>query len=267
MKIINKCNLFVISILIALSFTSCRSKMGVIKATANKNPMAKLFEQNPRFETFRSQIQINTSGLNAKGDLRIVKNKTIYLSVQAFLGIEVARLKITPDSLIALDRLHRRYFADTFAHIYGFNKQGVNYFTLQALFSNSLFLLGEDSLSVKDMDAFQLTRKSDLIKLTAKKEDGTSFEINKDYQLSQTSLGKDNDRLKLNWSYRDFASFSDLVFPQTMELNAVSPKKSVSATLQYAKIELNKPQQVDLVIPIRYAKVDLSEILKIFSEL
>ncbi len=265
---IRKYSFQVVCFVVVLSvFSSCRSKMVGVKSVAAKQQVVALFENAPHLDSFRSQIQINTNGLSAKGDLRIVKNTAIFLSVQAFLGIEVARLKITPDSLIAVDRLHRRYFADTFAHIYGFNKQGINYFTIQSLFLNSIYILGRDSLNKNDVDAFYWEVKNDETNLTSKKDEGCQFQLDQNLQLKQSILGDKNDRLKLTWSYSDFAKIAQLNFPQNMSLEMSSPKRKIAATLQFAKIELNKSFQIDTQVPLRYSKVDLNEILTIFSGL
>lgn len=254
-------------LLFTLIFASCRSKMVGVKGIASKQEVSTLFDQVPHFDTFRSQIQIETSGLNAKGDLRIVRNRAIYLSVQAFLGIEVARLKVTPDSIIAIDRLHRRYFADSFSHIYGLKNQGINFYTLQGLLSNTLFLQGKDSITLRDVDDFRWERKGAETLLTSKLQEFSTFSLNKDLALVQSSLGDKSDRLNLRWDYSDFAPISKFQFPLHSDISINSSKKMVKASLQYGKIELDKTFQVDAQIPIRYARVDLNDILKIFSDL
>ncbi|MEI7675230.1 MAG: DUF4292 domain-containing protein [Bacteroidales bacterium] len=254
-------------ILIIGTFTSCRSKMVNLNDYAAKKEIVDLFGKAPHFDAFQSQIQINTNGLSAKGDLRIIKNQAIYLSVQAFFGIEVARLKITPDSLIAIDRLHRRYFADTFAHIYGFNSQGINYYTIQSLFTNSIFTLGRDSLTLNDVTAFRWDKRGDETLLTSKKVENSKFLLNRNQQLTQTTLGDKDEKLKLTWSYSEFATFGQTSFPKTMQIDMISTKRKVQATLQFAKIDIDKPFQVECIIPSRYAKVDLNEILNILSGL
>ncbi|MFZ4456405.1 MAG: DUF4292 domain-containing protein [Bacteroidales bacterium] len=261
-------NFLLVSLIFTLlTFTSCRSKQIGVKEIASKQEVSTLFEQVPHFDTFRSQIQIETSGLNAKGDLRVIKNSAIYLSVQAFLGIEVARLKITPDSLIAIDRLHRRYFADTFNHIYGFKNQGINYFTIQGLLTNTLFLQGLDSLSMNDVDAFRWEKTGAETELTSKQQEFAKFTLDKDFQLKRTTLGDNSDRLNMKWEYSDFTTIAKYIFPQHSDIYISSPRKKVSASLQFGRIEIGKQFQVDAQIPIRYSRVDLTEILKIFSEL
>lgn len=256
----------VVLLLTMVGFSSCRSKMAGVKGIASRQEVSTLFANAPHFDTFRSQVQIDANGLSAKGDLRIIRNKTLYFSVQAFLGIEVARVKITPDSIIAIDRLHRRYFADTFAHIYGLRTQGINYFTLQSLFANTLFLQGKDSLDLSDADAFRWEKRNGLTQLTSRKDFFSRFTLSENQQLQQTEIGESGDRVKMSWNYSDFVKLSKLDFPQTMQVDVSSPKRKINLTLKYAKIEVDKSFPVDVTIPLRYAKVDLDEILKMLSQ-
>ncbi|MDD2799510.1 MAG: DUF4292 domain-containing protein [Bacteroidales bacterium] len=255
---------FLLLILLSTALVSCGSSKLKLKEPSTSNQLVELFEQVPHFKTLRSQIQINANGMSAKGDLRIIRNQAVYLSVQAFLGIEIARLKITPDSMIAIDRLHRRYFSDSFAHIYEFNNSGINYNTIQSLFSNTLFILGKDSLKKTDIDQFKFDKKDKQLILTSRKGANTQFVLNENRQLKQTVLVGGVSELKLLWSYSDF---SDRGFPKTMQIEMSSSKRKIGSALEFAKMEFDKPLQVECPIPSRYSKVDLNEILKIFSNL
>ena len=245
--------------------TACKSKMLGVKDYAEKKEVRDLFQKTPRFETLNSQIQISTNGLSAKGDLRMIKNQVIYLSVQAFLGIEVARLKITPDSLIAIDRLHRRYFADSFAQINGLSTKGLSFYTIQSLFTNSLFLTDRDSLSLADISEFVWERKGAETNLSPRKDEKFQFILNQDKQLRQTSLTM--DKFIMLWNYSQFSQAAGYTFPRNMEVEMATEKRKTNLSLEFAKIDLGKSLKVDCQIPQRYSKVDLSEILTLLSGL
>lgn len=245
--------------------TACKSKMLSVKDYAAKKEVQDLFQKSPRFETFNSQIQIGTGGLSAKGDLRMVKNQVIYLSVQAFLGIEVARLKITPDSLIAIDRLHRRYFAESFAQINGLSTKGLSFYSIQSLFTNSLFLTDRDSLSLADVSEFVWSQNGAETALTPRKDDKFQFILNQNKQLRQTSLSV--DKFKMDWNYSQFSQAGGYTFPRNIEVEVASEKRKTNLTLEFAKIDLGKSLKVDCLIPQRYSKVDFSEILTLLSGL
>lgn len=235
------------------------------KNVAANKELANIFNDAPHFETFQAQIQISANGMNAKGDLRILKNREIYLSVQAFF-IEVARLKVTPDSIVALDRLHRRYFADSFEHINAGNTSEINFHTLQALFTNSIFLGNNSKITPENVVDFRAEENQNAITLTPRNSSSVVFSLNKSYQLTQTAFAKSKE-MQLTWDYSKFEPLGNGNFPRTMNINIKSEKGKINSSLEFAKIELGKPHSAELNIPSRYAKVELSDIIKLLTEL
>lgn len=61
-----------------------------------------------------AKVGTDEAGQSVGGTLRMRRDHVIQLSLTKF-GIEGARLIFTPDSLIVLDRIHKRYAANTYA--------------------------------------------------------------------------------------------------------------------------------------------------------
>ena len=67
--------------------------------------------------TGKVALNLNTgSSKNTKlsATLRMKKGEVIQLSVAPLLGIEVARLEISPERILAVDRLHKQYVEVSF---------------------------------------------------------------------------------------------------------------------------------------------------------
>ncbi len=257
----------IVLLMAILAFSSCKTRKLAGRGASSQKDVAELFDKDYNAKTFNSQLQINANGVNAKGDLRIVKDKTIYLSLQAFLGIEVARLKITPDSLVAIDRFNRRYFAESFARLQELTSKGVNFYALQSLFTNKIFLNGQESLTHKDIDEFDWKNKGDETHLIPKKDSNCTFVLNGNRQLTETILTDASERFKLSWLYSDFSVIDAYDFPRQMEVNISSSKRKISSSLHFARIEFGRELNVECAIPSRYTRVNLDDILKIFSGL
>ena len=65
-----------------------------------------------------AKVGVEEAGQSVGGMLRMRRDHVIQLSLTKF-GIEGARVIFTPDSLIVLDRLHKRYAANTYAAFVG----------------------------------------------------------------------------------------------------------------------------------------------------
>lgn len=67
------------------------------------------------------------------------KGEVIQLSVAPLLGIEVARLEISPDRILAVDRLHKQYVEVSFDELNRMADLNLSFNVLQSLFLNEIF--------------------------------------------------------------------------------------------------------------------------------
>ena len=56
------------------------------------------------------------SSFSSSVQVRMVRDKAIFISLRPMLGIEVGKLVITADSLYAVDKVHKRYIAEKSVH-------------------------------------------------------------------------------------------------------------------------------------------------------
>ena len=89
----------------------------------------------------KASVTANDSGQETSFDitLRIHKDSIIWISVSPLLGIEVARIMITPDSIKMLDRLHGQYQCSSFEYINKLLQMKVNFEIVQALLTGNFF--------------------------------------------------------------------------------------------------------------------------------
>jgi len=67
------------------------------------------------------------------------KGEVIQLSVVPLLGIEVARLEISPERILAVDRLHKQYVEVSFEDLNRMANLNLSFNVLQSLFMNESF--------------------------------------------------------------------------------------------------------------------------------
>ena len=88
------------------------------------------------------------------GTLRIKKGEVIQMSIAPLLGIEVARAEISPNGILVIDRMNKRYVEVSFAEVKALAKADLDFHTLQALFLNELFLPSKNDLTARDASSF-----------------------------------------------------------------------------------------------------------------
>ena len=89
-------------------------------------------------------LQAGDKDITVPGKLSMRKDEII--RIQLFipiLGTEVGRLEFTPDHVLIIDRLHKEYIKADYTQVDFLKKQGISFYSLQALFWNQLLLPGE----------------------------------------------------------------------------------------------------------------------------
>ncbi|MEO6633960.1 MAG: DUF4292 domain-containing protein, partial [Mucilaginibacter sp.] len=89
------------------------------------------------FNTFtgkaKTKLDINGNANDVTLNIRIQRDKKIWVSITAIAGIEVARAMITPDSLLLINKLQSLYLRKPFSYVNKYAGQQVNYKTLESL--------------------------------------------------------------------------------------------------------------------------------------
>ncbi|MBR5631666.1 MAG: DUF4292 domain-containing protein [Bacteroidales bacterium] len=102
MKVLSKIALLVL----LLAATSCASR---------KKTVAPIPPQSFEWLTANMDIQAEGNGMNfddLSGQMRMRKDSLVWLSVTASMGIEVARAKVSTDSVWIVNRLEKTYLAE-----------------------------------------------------------------------------------------------------------------------------------------------------------
>lgn len=138
------------AILCTIIATSCKQTTQTITPTTQKdirtpnNPLnwENTLKGNTLHENLSGKLQIRYNDLNASGQFRIKKNKTIWMSISV-LGIEAGRIMATNDSIYFMNRWQREYFVADYNSLSNTLKIPLSYELIQSI------LLGTDPATGK----------------------------------------------------------------------------------------------------------------------
>lgn len=86
---------------------------------------------------------MGSKDVSVPGSLHMRKDQMIRLQLFVpFIHTEVGRLEFTPDYVLVVDRLHKQYVKADYNKLDFLRANGLDFYALQALFWNQLFLLG-----------------------------------------------------------------------------------------------------------------------------
>lgn len=266
-------------LLLVIGVYSCKPKERIIQADSeledksNSELFSDVLHKRLNYSSFSSRLNLTvskgTKTISSKGNLRIVKDEAIQLSVQPLFGIEMFRLYVEPDYLLVLDRMNKRYVKESFDDIKGTSPIGFDFYSLQSLFSNSLFIPEQSNVSASDYRRFKFSETQENYHLTSrdkKSQVDYSFSINGNDQITLTELVLPKKNYSLHWNYNQFALLKDLFFPHEMKITASTQKRKLETSIRLSDINLNTEMSLDTSVPESYTKVELSEVLKMFSD-
>lgn len=208
--------------------------------------------------------------ISASGTMTMTRGKDISISMRV-LGIEVASIYITGDSVIALDKWHKYYLAESVESLLGGMPATVG--NLQDMILGHIFLLGENPVTAKDVKKFTLTPGTGDWFAAPRNTPG-----NIDYQFA---VMNDDNRLALLTAtigsrgpvVCTYGDYSDST-PAGTAANSLTVKVSGSKTaveaalsLKMSKAKWNSAPARPVTIPRGYTRIEKSSLLKLIPSL
>lgn len=247
-----------------LTIVSCSARKKLSAPNNNSNVAASVTKHNNEVEAVLDPIraqQINFTTFSARAktslaingnnndctlNIRISKDKKIWVSITALLGIEVARALITPDSIFVVNRLQGMYVRKPFSFIYAFADKQINYTMLQALLvGNAIPQLLNDSTAYQSTTN-GVTLSGNLKDLVYKLMVGT------DMKVTQTSLSNQDAGQSLEVN-NAFTQQGNQKVPSQIAIASVAKDKKVQINLRYVKVDFNQPLEYPFNIPGNYS--------------
>ncbi|MCD8269273.1 MAG: DUF4292 domain-containing protein [Parabacteroides sp.] len=215
-----------------------------------------------------AELKMPKNNMSSRVDLKMVKDSAFQLSVQPFLGIEVFRAEFTVDSIKVIDRMNKRYVAERYADLKGQTPIEFNFYNLQALFTNRIFLPGEQTVAPKQFHKFKLNQDGDKAEVKVKDSFGLlyTFFADGEEKLLSTYISDPSDHYALQWDYTDFRITEGKPFPQLMDVKVLADGASQGGiAFRFSKIQTNVPVSLDFSIPAKYKRITFAQIIKSIS--
>ena len=260
-----------VAFLASCSATKSIKKSHSIEGMTEPEFVENVIENASGWEALTAKMSL-TLDLGRKGEtkvsgtLRIKKGEVVQLSIAPLLGIEVARAEISPDGILVIDRMNKRYVEVSFAEVKALIKADLDFHTLQALFLNKLFLPGKGDLTVRDASSFKVEPETEGVWLNVKRAKRFGYHFLTEAPealLKESYIGLNGTPYGLRWKYDDFRALERKQFPVDMELAFEGGKKPVKAALALSRLSTNGDWEARTEVSKKYEKVELEEILKI----
>jgi len=253
---------------------SCKGSRSVIKKPLKEAGahylMDELKANELKFEWFSAKYNaeqvFNKKKTSFKGQIRIYRDSLIWISVSPALGIEMARLMITTDSIKLINRFESNYFISDMRYVNNLLNHALDYDMLQAFITGNDFSFYEDGRfrATVDDDEYKLitTGRHKLKKYVKENEEGNVIPIQniwldpENYKITMVLIKEiiDENR-KFVATYSDFELFEEQLFPTNAEYDIESLEKKMILSVKFSKVSINKPLKFPFKIPEKYERV------------
>lgn len=203
--------------------------------------------------------------ISASGQAVMVRGKYINLSVR-ILGMEVAALYLTDDSILVVDRWNKRYISENLRQF--LNGFPANISNLQDLLTGRAFVMGKEKLTTESLSSFNVEQQGYTWGLQPKQPVSGldyAFIFSANQLLSMIiSAGSTNVTI----SYGDPIKTADGTFASSIDIKADAPKKPMNGTIQWRwnKAEFgNSFTPRHLEKPGNYTRIKAADLLDKFK--
>ena len=264
-------------LLLILLLASCGTKKQAIDSTgsteAGQAPLQHIVKavnanrQDETFATAKMNLSLTSGDKNVSigGTLRMKRDDVIQLSFVTFGILEVARIEITPDYFLGIDKMGKQYVKAAFGDVSFFKNAGIDFYTLQSLFWDELFVLGAGK-STPTEKQFKKTMEGERAKLTNadSKQAVLSFSVNIASGLireTTVSPHAEGSSPYLTWKYKDFGSLGKKNFPTFHLLTINGSSKPISANIGLSNLKNDSNWETRTEVSRSYKEISVEQLL------
>lgn len=275
-----------------LAMAGCGSKKAATEGTSSTvdkhnggNVQALAFVQKVANQKVSTKNIVGKMSLNVKmGSKNITVPGSLHMRygevirIQAFiplLGSEVGRIEFTPDYVLVIDRMHKEYIKEDYNKVDFLKNNGLNFYSLQALFWNQLFMPGTASISDANLLDFGVTEAGNSKNITLKKGN-LNIVWNADNANGRISTAKatysslTQGKSSLNWTYSNFKAVAGKMFPAyqkfTFATTAIKNQSNISLTIDMDGVKTDSKWEAKSEISKRYKKIEATDVFgKLFG--
>ena len=275
-----------------LAMAGCGSKKAATEGTSSTvdkhnggNVQALAFIQKVANQKVSTKNIVGKMSLNVKmGSKNITVPGSLHMRygevirIQAFiplLGSEVGRIEFTPDYVLVIDRMHKEYIKEDYNKVDFLKNNGLNFYSLQALFWNQLFMPGTASISDANLLDFGVTEAGNSKNITLKKGN-LNIVWNADNANGRISTAKatysslTQGKSSLNWTYSNFKAVAGKMFPAyqkfTFATTAIKNQSNISLTIDMDGVKTDSKWEAKSEISKKYKKIEATDVFgKLFG--
>lgn len=225
-------------------------------------------------------LNTGSRNISVPGILHMRRDEVIRIQLLIpLIRSEVGRIEFTKDYVLFIDRMHKQYVKASYNDVAFLKDNGINFYSLQALFWNQLFIPGQQRVGESQLSMFSV----DLAAVQANNVPVTLLDGKMAYKwlaesvsglinMAEAKYTSANHGVStLKWNYRNFQNFGAKKFPVyhevTIQTQATKQQRTIKAVFELNGLNDNADWESFTTPSNRYQKVGVDEILEKLTKL
>lgn len=222
--------------------------------------------------TVNGKVNINVGKeFGSSMQMKMVKGKSISISIRPMLGIEMIKMYITSDSIYMLDKMNKRYVAENLSRF----TQGIPFdiTTMQDLFLNRIFTLNNGTLKSTDRKSVNIKSLENGNWLISPNETvdkyGYSFLLNNENNLISLLVEAEQGKSPYTVNYSDFKATDAGKIASRIEMKAVVGELPFSMEISFdpSRVKWNQDFYDKLEINDNYRRTSVEAYMSLLKNL
>lgn len=219
-------------------------------------------------------LSSGSQDISVGGSLHMRKDDVIRIQLFVpIIGIEAGRLEFTKDYVMIVDRIHSEYIKADYNQVDFLRNNGLNFYSLQALFWNELFIPGKDKVTDGTLKLFNVDLQESAPMSTVslhqgyldyvwKADNNKAFIHEANVQYSHPKDGTTS----VQCLYNNFKALGSKNFPTSIALS-LSTNATKQARKMQIKMKLNSLDTSDdwdprTTVSKKYKEVSVDDVLR-----
>ena len=255
-------------VLVMTLMGACKSKEKLAKegvTVSSKSLVRDIQNAQPDYQTLefkRMQIALNLNNkqkYRSSATAKIIRDSVIHISVQPFLGIELFVARITPESITVVDKTKLMYYQSDYDLLYLLLGIDIDYKSLEAMFSNRLFALGQTPKTDLEKQFIKANNR----KISSKHEALTQeVMVDDNFRIKELRIYENPISEEFSVKYADFTKTNMIDFPSSINLQYKSKTELFTFDMAINTLAINQNIKIQDINYQQYRKGDLRSLLK-----
>ena len=259
-------------LLLLVATTSCHSKKSTVKtsdavvATSSFEEMRykAILDNYAPWQTLVVRGRASLGDLSSSFELRMIHNQAIQISLRPLLGIEIARMIMTQDSIFVYDKINKRSITATVKEVVNGLPIRPTLSNVQSMLTGQPFIPGNDSITANDYALFAIETLQDDWVMQPKKQIEQASYLLLFKELSLIGIGgwQEGTSRQIAVEYSDFDTSTGYHLPTAIAMSAQGSDKKYTMQLSYNSASYNTQTSIEKLSGHGYEKITLSQLLK-----